>query len=662
MQFEPIIKSKLKAFQAAYELENVSDGIAFERFANQTILTAHQPNAFTVESDLMDLVSVGGHDDMGIDGLAIKLNGVFIRTNDDVSDLLSKSKNASVEFIFIQSKFKDKFDSGEFSKFINGVTDFLGNDHFQPCNEKIKHWVELKDYILGDEIMVHWEHNPEIRLYYVVMGQWNDSPHIIAISNKFSKDVESMNTYGEINIHYVDSLAFKNISDNNENMFTSVLNIIDIFSLTEVEDVDNSSIILCSANEFMKLLTTDEGMIRKTLFNDNVRDYQGDTTINNEIFNTIASDPYSFVLLNNGITIVCDSVTPGNRKITIKNPQIVNGCQTSSVLYHAQEKGVDLTNISLSIKVIATKSDKIMNKIVRGTNKQNIVYDEAFEVTRDFHKDLEDFFNAMPINGSQQKIYYERRSKQYTDNPMVKPLQKINFRILIQNFISTFLYLPHLGYRHEFKLLQDFQNKIFIDTQSKYPYYVSSLLHSRLEKFFKSGVIGREYYTYKSHLMMITKDLLGGKSPNINNEKLIDAYCENIVSRINDDSELESTVKKAVSTFDRIREKWVAEKGDAYRFGIKDSPIFTSFLLENIESLDRHIDEALFRGRVVSVKVDKNGLRYGFISRVPKDIFFHSGNNPDIDFNSILDKDVEYNVLVDTITKQERAIDVRAII
>ena len=43
MKLQPIVRVKLAKFREDYELQNVSDGVAFERFANQVILSTHQP-------------------------------------------------------------------------------------------------------------------------------------------------------------------------------------------------------------------------------------------------------------------------------------------------------------------------------------------------------------------------------------------------------------------------------------------------------------------------------------------------------------------------------------------------------------------------------------------------------------------------------------------
>ena len=53
---------------------------AFEKFANYTELLQHQPDAFSSDMELLDTVSIGGGDDGGIDGIAIKINNYLINT------------------------------------------------------------------------------------------------------------------------------------------------------------------------------------------------------------------------------------------------------------------------------------------------------------------------------------------------------------------------------------------------------------------------------------------------------------------------------------------------------------------------------------------------------------------------------------------------------
>lgn len=668
MNLQPIIRAKLNKYRDDYGLKNILESTAFERYVNHIILSGHQPDAFSGTDNLLDMVCVGGADDMGLDGICIKLNGVLISTLEEAKDVFSLHKKADIEYLFIQSKYKEKFDSGEYAKFVNGVTDFLKEDHFQPHNPFIEEWLRIKSYLMSDEVMVRWEHNPDIHMYYVVMGKWEKSPHIEAISKKFEKEMIDSNIYGDIKISYIDTAHFNRICDEIENALNVVMNIVDIFSLTEVADVENSSIILCMADEFLKLLVSEDGLMRRNLFDDNVRDYQGDTTINSEIFDTIKNNPQSFVLLNNGITIVCDDIVPGNRKVTIKNPQIVNGCQTCNVLYGASRKNINLTDVSITVKIIATHSDSITNSIVKGTNRQNIVYDEAFEITRPFHKELEALFAALS-NENGMKIFYERRSKQFANNPSIKPLQKVNLRIILQSFVGIFLNEPHYGHRHELKLLQDYKNKIFVDSQSKYPYYVAPVLYMSIERKCKEGGIAKELKTYKMQLAWILKELIAGDTPSINNEKQIDEYCDVILRALLDPEKKERMISKAEKVFLEIRDAWIEEKGESHRFGIKDSQEFTAFAKSRLAELaeSRKTDagsgnpQLQCRGKVIKLAVDRHGYYYGFITRKTDNIFFHSKDNPQLDFTNLYGRDVLYTATSDRRKNEEKAIAVTVI-
>lgn len=188
------------------------------------------------------------------------------------------------------------------------------------------------------------------------------------------------------------------------------------------------------------------------------------------------------------------------------------------MLYNAYKSGIKLDKAYVIVKVIASTDSSIINNIIKGTNRQNIVYDEAFEVTRDFHKFLEEYFKFYQIDNF-EKIYYERRSKQFDGDDTVKPTQKVNFRSLIQSYISIFLYKVEEGHRHEAKLLQDYREKIFLDSQSYQPYYLAGFLNLNIEWMFRRKELDKKFYTYKYHILLLVKEILGGESPNVNKKK-----------------------------------------------------------------------------------------------------------------------------------------------
>lgn len=331
MTNEPIIDARFKKFVDAYDLGRETEDKAFEIFANYSILYQHQPDAFSSDTELMEDICVGGYGDGGLDGIAIKVNGILINSKTDI-DQLAKAENLNIEFIFIQSKNKSSFTNGEILKFLDGIETFF-SENSNSFNEKVKKWFELKDYIYSTDIVCQWNSSPTIRFYYIAMGVWNEDEHKKEIVERIRKRFVCEKKCSEFFAHFLDKNSFKEILDRNENKFSVEISTMDTMGLQAVDKVEDACIALIKANDFLKLLDTKEGIIRKSLFNDNVRDFQGTNAINSEIASTIVNNPDEFILLNNGITIVCSKFIQTNRNVRLDNPQIVNGCQTCNVLY-----------------------------------------------------------------------------------------------------------------------------------------------------------------------------------------------------------------------------------------------------------------------------------------------------------------------------------------
>lgn len=649
MQIEPIINARFKQFKESHELSHLEAGLAFERFVNYAILSVHQPGIFAADSDLLEKVCVGGTSDMGMDGIAIKINGSIISSKQEINDIIKNQRRINVEFIFIQSKYKPKFEKGELNNFVDGVRDFLSETHNFPMNDSVKEFLELKDYLLSDDIMVIWDNNPKVTLYYVAMGRWREAPDLVGVSKQFSKDLAYLNIYEDSQIHFIDSEALKGIYDSITNTFSKTIDTRHTMPLTDVKGVVNSCLAIVYADEFLKILVTDDGIIRKSLFNDNVRDYQGDNTVNDEIASTILKSPAEFVVLNNGLTVVCDEFKQNNTRLTIHNPQIVNGCQTSHVIFNAHKKGWDLSKVPLTVKFISTTDSELSNQIVRGTNRQNIVLEEAFEATKQFHKDLEEFFVVYSVD--YESIFYERRSKQYSFNPAIKQTQKFSLKLLTQYFIGMFLNKPHVSHRHESILLKDFANDIFQDFHSKLPYFTSALTFYNLEKLFRENLMTRTVKPYKAHLLMMFRESIAGYVPSLNRERPIDDHSKKILDFLKDFEKTKERFRELEKLFTESVDNWtkILHKSP-YR--MKDQEDFTDVLLDKVRheyniSKAKDIKDAPLIGKVLKTSIDRYGQRFGFILRQPENIFFHALQNRELDFINLEGKYVSYELSLD---------------
>ena len=115
-------------------------------------------------------------------------------------------------------------------------------------------------------------------------------------------------------------------------------------------------------------MTADQ--LRRSLFYDNVRDFQDFNVVNEQIRETLEYGVFAVPsrFSNNGVTIVTRQLTTTGNKFVMEDYQIVNGCQTSHVLYREREHITD--DVHVPVKVIATTDDDLTNAVIRATDSQ----------------------------------------------------------------------------------------------------------------------------------------------------------------------------------------------------------------------------------------------------------------------------------------------------
>jgi len=251
-----------------------------------------------------------------------------------------------------------------------------------------------------------------------------------------------------------------------------------------------------------------------------------------------------FCVLNNGVTVVASSITPAGNRFTLRDYQIVNGCQTSNILHECQKiPGIEKVNVPF--KVIVTESDDIKTEITVATNSQTEVKTEQFEALSIFQKRLELYFNA---EKSGIRLYYERRSQQYNSIPGIKRSQVISIPIQIKAFASIFLESPHLVSGYYGTIVNRFKGKIFAHDHKFSPYFVSALCYFRIEQFFRSGELSSEYKKARFHIMMMVKLLVMGREKQLHSNR-IDRLCEDFNNTLLDDQQAVSKFCLAAKIF-----------------------------------------------------------------------------------------------------------------
>ena len=623
----PMLNARFQEYVKKYELneENMEENI--QKYICYTYISQIQPERLDRDLDLLEKICEDKFADDGIIGVAVTLNNQLLTTKTDVDDILQIDGKGIFDIYVIA--YKDDITP---EKIVCDIVEG-GKKNFG--------FSEIIQYMNSQKIITKWEDFPNV--------------NIILIAEE-AKEVESIKKDSYIlNIYQLDEDRLLRIEQSNDNDCELVLKYTDGFPFTKENDEGQTYVVLCEMDKLIEILVNEDGLIKANIFDANVRAYQGDTDVNNEIVTTLKDCPRNFVLYNNGITIVCNKLIPDGKTLKIRNLQIVNGCQTCNSIYKAYKQKIDLSNAKVIVKIIETKEEAVTQGIVRGTNRQNIVYKEAFETIRQFHKDLEEFINIMETNGF-HKVFYERRSKQYNSDPQIKPYQKINFRMLIQSTVAMYMNKVEIAHRHESKLITDYKDILFVEGQSFYPYYVASLLYSNLDSVMKKEKSLKDLKNYKMHILFLIQELNMGSSPNINDNEAIEEYCKKFLSFLSVNN-FEKLVMTAADKFRYLMQKWIEKKGNNYRFSIKDNPEFTEFMFSELRGNTKiNKSDSIYHGTVMTVKMDKYGNLFGFITRKPNNIYFNELDNPDLNI-SYEGKEVTYRVT--GIGNEERAINVK---
>jgi len=629
-----LLDVKFDKFVEDFSLQGDSGDANWKRFVNYQFFSQFQPGRLDTDAGLFDQICVDSPEFSQIDGAFFLLNEQVVSEPQDVDGILQRDQKGLLELYFLTV--------GEPKRFMQQVERLLSD---LDSVEKKEKWLCILAHVMSKEVMLRWKSNPVLR---VVSYRSGGGEADLKFSGEFSS------YFSGTDCIRIDKRRLLDIVNSNENSYRAEV-VLKTFLLITGGDqkLGNAHIGYMPALDLVELMTTPDGLLRRNMFDDNVRDWQGFSTVNQEIRSTLEQYPERFVLFNNGITIVCKNVKTENGKYTLENPQIVNGCQTCNVIYQAYRDGMKLDGVQVIAKIVGSDED-VTQGIVRGANRQNIVYEEAFETIKEFHKNLERYFVNNQVSGY-PKIYYERRSRQYADDVRIKPQQKASFRNLIQSMVALFLNHVEDSHKHEYTLLKDYKDSLFIDAHSFQPYYLAAFLYLNVDALFRERKLPKELCGYKMHILVLIKEMKGGPSPDLASHD-IGEYCERLLSVLENGS-LARCALEACDKFEDITKKWIDIKGEQYKDGRKDSAEFRGFLMREIYGTQQERDaEKLYTGSVMNINLDRNNTLYGFIEHMPHNVFFHEFDNPDME-RSYVGKKVSYKIVRNG--SQERAVNVR---
>jgi hypothetical protein len=555
MAMNPIVKAQLSKFMATNSNENLSESNFFEVmsiFSLENGILGENINPFRAHLKGVEF---------GIDGLAIFIQGTLCTDVDEADEVLSVGKNHTSAFHFFQSKTSDSLDYGNISKFLDAVYDFFTSRNFV-TGEQLENLVDVKDKIYETAA----KESPSLRCYYCTTGSGQVSDAIQALIETNKARLGDLNIFGDIHIECVGAKIIQNGFRSATNSSTAKLNFQKAITLPVHEKVDEAYIGFVPASEILSISLGEadpEGVrhINRSLFYDNVRDFNPESEINKSIISELESgNVSSFVFKNNGITVVSKSIDRKGDTFTLEDYQIVNGCQTTNILAHVRDKA---ESIFVPLRLIECSDVDFVSSIIVGTNRQNEVKEDQFWALRPFMKDLEEYCASQ---GGDAQIFIERRDNQYRDIS-IERTRIFRPSDLMKVAAAMFFYQPNRAARDHRGIRSEFLERIFADDHNVELYHIAAYALYKFDYLVRSAKVDRSrviFRFYALYALMKTH----WEMPNIldaspkSQKKVRDA----VFAILSDNEKFAAQIEEATQHLEKI----IADSGITHRERIRD--------------------------------------------------------------------------------------------
>lgn len=466
--------------QQRLQLQFPDDSTYFEFLAASQVLRDFDLSDEEIESGL-----TGGGNDGGCDGLYLFYNGILV--NDDYIDNMgSIPREATIQVFIIQAKNELKFGedaimkwktlSANLLQFDNQETSFAGR-YTDQVLAFFKKFRDLRIRLLTSKVKLIFNY------VYVAVGD-EVHPNVTAQADELCVQVRQFfpGASTTANVNFIGASQLMELINTQASQNYNLVLADNPIALGLKKDY----VALVKLGNYYKFITDEQGLLRKNIFESNVRDYQGRTTVNNEIRETLStSNTEDFWWLNNGVTIIAEDILPSTTKqLLVINPEIVNGLQTSNEIYNyftSHPEQVDGDGRSILVRLLVPDDEDSRDRIILATNNQTVIPAVALRSTDPIHRQIEMYFKT-------RGLFYDRR-KNFYKNQGKRPNEIVSIGFLGQCLMSLFMGKPNYARARPSTLLSndDSYKKLYVDNADLELFYRSASLGKKVEHFIKSS-------------------------------------------------------------------------------------------------------------------------------------------------------------------------------
>ena len=511
----------------------ISDDEFFEMFSASQVLKEYDISDEEVEQGICDASGDGG-----CDGIYLFADQALVTSEFNVDNA---KKGVVLDLVILQAKTCCGFSESAIQNWkttcgnLMDISKGLTQDAFQSrYNEKVRCLFEMfrSTYIA----LVRKSPKLNVRFCYVTKGMevhptvQEQANELVAMIKKLFPSPTTSCTVTFITAQALLDLAQKVV----DNEF-----FLRLAGQPIICTQDTAYIALVKLNDYFHFIANDKNELVKHIFEANVRDYQGNVVVNQDIQESLESEASeNFWWLNNGATIVASEacLTLGT-EIRITDPEIVNGLQTSTEIFKyfsRHPEKLESEQRSLLVRIIVPSDEASRDKIIFATNNQTQILKSTLRVTDLVHRQIELYFKS-------KELYYDRR-KNYYKNAGKKPAQIVSVVFLSQCLMSVLLARPNDARARPSTLLTEdsVYNCLYSEKQPLAVYYNIAAIGRKVETILKSNALSASlitdikfyvlYAAFANHFNKV--DVVAKDIESIQPQDITDSLIENAIREI----------------------------------------------------------------------------------------------------------------------------------
>ena len=416
---------------------NLTDGFAFEILAIAAVLD------FTFD-EVMDNISTIENGNGSHDG---GMDGIYIDDEEGVMHLFQVKSGSTLA-------------DNDVAKFVNDYRNLFvyGNATSIPLNNRVQKAFTLYQALAMAGRAI------DTQLHFIFGGEFTNQNRPLA--ERHIEAHEHLNIYDRNDLYnQIESLASENrkrkqvsfsFSAQRSNIaLKSDPQALISFQIQNVKAIN----FRLPALDLCRLLDKEKEINKRTdsVFSENIRGFLRNNQTNRKIRETLLSNHAEyFPFLNNGITIIAEQVKipremqAGLYPVETKNPLIVNGLQTTSVIYDIYQRNAEvLEGVYVLVRLYETSDPELIEKITDATNTQSPIGYRDKISNKNFNRYVKMLFEANNIG------YLAKRGDTFENSFSLSLGESIHSDNLLKFWYASYYEHPDIAKNSKTRVLED---------------------------------------------------------------------------------------------------------------------------------------------------------------------------------------------------------------